>query len=271
MGWWTSTGSDGGWIKAVAAGAAYVGPGNVVPSALAWYGLRAYSAATAGGNAVRLIRASDSTQQDFVTLANGNLDIASIATFLAATTGKVVTWYDQTGNGRHVTQATDANRPDYAAAVLGSLPAVQFTAASTQSLVSGNLTLSQPLSISMVANRTTASAAYCRLGGDSVSGNSSTNILADAGNTIVGVTTINAFHATQVWLNGVSSQFYIDGSLTPASPADAGTNGTGGQPITIGLSGASAFSGYIAEWGIWNSAFTGNSTLNSNQRAYWGF
>lgn len=63
------------------------------------------------GNALNVIRASDSTTLDIGFLPDGRLDAPALATFLVGTTGKVVTWYDQSGNGNDVTQATDANRP----------------------------------------------------------------------------------------------------------------------------------------------------------------
>jgi hypothetical protein len=44
----------GGGIICVSPAASYTGPGDVVSGAKAWYGLRAYSAATAGTKAIRL-------------------------------------------------------------------------------------------------------------------------------------------------------------------------------------------------------------------------
>ena len=41
------------------AAAAYAGPGNVISGASAWWGLRGYSAAAVGANAVQLRRDSD--------------------------------------------------------------------------------------------------------------------------------------------------------------------------------------------------------------------
>jgi hypothetical protein len=61
----------------------YTGPGDIVSSATAWYGLRAYNAAYATGsnNAVNVRRASDNSTQNIVILSNGNLDIATANTF----------------------------------------------------------------------------------------------------------------------------------------------------------------------------------------------
>ncbi len=53
------------------------------------------------GAAIRVQRSSDSTQQDIGFVEN-ELDTASLATFVGAGTGEVVTWYDQSGNGYNV-------------------------------------------------------------------------------------------------------------------------------------------------------------------------
>jgi hypothetical protein len=77
----------------------FVGAGDVVSGAQAWWGLRSYTTAGVLSNIVRLRRDSDNTEQDFATLSNGNLDVASISTFKSAANLFVVTLYDQTGNG----------------------------------------------------------------------------------------------------------------------------------------------------------------------------
>jgi hypothetical protein len=61
----------------------YVGAGDIVASATAWYGLRAYNAAYATGsnNAVNVRRASDNSTQNIVILSTGALDIATANTF----------------------------------------------------------------------------------------------------------------------------------------------------------------------------------------------
>ena len=61
----------------------YTGPGDIVASATAWYGLRGYNAAYATGSnkSINVRRASDNTTQDILILSNGNLDIASANTF----------------------------------------------------------------------------------------------------------------------------------------------------------------------------------------------
>ena len=90
---------------------AYVGPGDIVSGATAWYGLRAYSAAIAATGtqkAINIRRASDNTTKDILIRKSGNLDPTTAATFCASTTCYVTTWYDQTGNGNDVAQGTNA-------------------------------------------------------------------------------------------------------------------------------------------------------------------
>lgn len=50
-------------------------------------------------------------EQDINFTANGDIDTAVLKSFLNARSGFVVTWYDQSGNARNATQATQANQP----------------------------------------------------------------------------------------------------------------------------------------------------------------
>jgi hypothetical protein len=79
-----------------------------VPTAFAAYGLRQLAAAYAG-SAIQVTRASDSTPQDIGFTAGGTLDVGTLATFCAGTTGYISKWYDQSGNGHDLVQATQAN------------------------------------------------------------------------------------------------------------------------------------------------------------------
>src|SRR4051812_24758284 len=83
--------------------ASYVGPGDIVAGATGWWGLRAYTAASIGANAVRLREDSAfQSEQDFATIAGGGLDLAAIAAFKAlhsATNLFVTKLYDQSAGG----------------------------------------------------------------------------------------------------------------------------------------------------------------------------
>lgn len=57
------------------------------------------------------VRRSDNTTQDIGFTAGGELDITALQAFANGGDAFVVTWYDQSGNNRNLTQATPANQP----------------------------------------------------------------------------------------------------------------------------------------------------------------
>lgn len=62
------------------------------------------------GPCIRVRRTSDNTQQDIG--FNGNdLDTAALLSFVGGGSGFVVTWYDQSGQGRHFTQSDTGMQP----------------------------------------------------------------------------------------------------------------------------------------------------------------
>lgn len=95
---------------------------------------RAYSVRqlTSGYNGplIRVVR-SDASERDISAAENGILDISALSTFISAgTSGTVRTWYDQSGNGLHLSQSNAARRSLIASngTVLmnGSIPAIEF-------------------------------------------------------------------------------------------------------------------------------------------------
>jgi hypothetical protein len=82
---------------------------DIYPNASVAYSLRKLRTAYTG-NAIRVRRSSDNTEQDFGFVSN-DLDTASLLTFCGAGNGFVTTWYDQSGNAYNTTQSTAANQP----------------------------------------------------------------------------------------------------------------------------------------------------------------
>jgi hypothetical protein len=80
------------------------------PNAAAAYSLRKLRTAYTG-SAIRVRRSNNNNEQDIGFTSNGDLDTASLKTFVGANNGFVVTWYDQSGNARNATQSTAANQP----------------------------------------------------------------------------------------------------------------------------------------------------------------
>ncbi len=87
------------------------------------------------GYAIRVRRSSDNTEQNIGFNADGTLNTLSLLAFVGSGNGFVTTWYDQSGNGRNVTQTTASNQPSIASS--GSLfykngkPAIDFTSGQT--------------------------------------------------------------------------------------------------------------------------------------------
>lgn len=97
-------------------------------SAGAAYSTRKLRTAYAG-SAIRVRRSSDNTEQD-IGFSGNALDTTALTSFVGANSGFVVTWYDQSGNARHITQATQAAQPRIVNAgtidVANSVPTLVF-------------------------------------------------------------------------------------------------------------------------------------------------
>ena len=97
--------------------------------AAAAYSLRLLRSAYTG-DAIRVRRASDNTEQD-IGFVDNELDTSALTTFCSGTDGFVTTWYDQSGNGYDATQGTALNQPQIVSS--GSVltengkPCVNFT------------------------------------------------------------------------------------------------------------------------------------------------
>lgn len=62
------------------------------------------------GPCIRVRRSSDNALTD-IGFVGGWLDVAALLAFVGAGSGYVVTWYDQSGHGRHITYAAAAGQP----------------------------------------------------------------------------------------------------------------------------------------------------------------
>ena len=93
----------------LAGGGGFTGLLDTYSGAAAAYSLRQLSS-TYSGNAIKVRRASDNAEQD-IAFANNELDTATLETFASGTDAFVTTWYDQSGNGYDVVNATAAEQP----------------------------------------------------------------------------------------------------------------------------------------------------------------
>jgi hypothetical protein len=84
--------------------------GNPTATPVVAYSVRLLSSAYPG-NCINVRRSSDGTSQDIGFTPAGDLDTATLKTFVGSGTGYVTTWYDQSGNGYNATQGTAAYQP----------------------------------------------------------------------------------------------------------------------------------------------------------------
>jgi hypothetical protein len=272
-----------GDVKVSGGGGGYTGPGDVVSGAFAWWGLRAYSSATTGTKAAHICNAGDANCADINTLSNGNFDVTTAqgAPLNCGGTGGTCTvsiLYDQTGNGHDVNKtAIIAERPTLVFSCLGSLPCMNFVTGSSQHLnTPGNFTVAQPYTFSYTCMLPSNPAATQGVVGVSAIGvsyvRSTPDIQMFAGSAFNDAAiSATVWFASQNIFNGASSTNYTNGG---SASGNAGT-GAGGGTLTIGDDGSGNYlNGKMTEAGIWNSTgFSSGqqSSMNSNQRTYWGF
>lgn len=262
--------------------ASYSGPGDVVSSAFGFWGFRCYNAAYSGNVAAIWDAATGNTTETLITCSAGgtlNYTINAIATTCAAAC-VVATLYDQSGGGHDLTQVTNSERPTYNNTGLGGAHGcMTYNAASTQFLTNAAITAqAQPLTFTMIVNRTGATTSYANIMVDVTNDNgaffnNSTNTMVMRAPTLTSgaqfAATDNAVHAVQMIFNGASSNAYVDGSSTATNP---GTNSIGAGGVTMG-GNQQYLTGAICEFGWWNSAFNGTqqSNMNTNIHNYGGF
>lgn len=270
----------GGSKRAVAA---YVGPGDIVSGATAWYGLRAYSAAVAATGtqkAVRVRRSSDNAEQDILILTTGALDVASATAFAGGANLFVTTFYDQSGNTRNATQATAAQQPQLflSGGPAAGLPYINFASASSQRLLATIPALSQPYSFYAVALRTSGTTSDHDVistytgGSNGVMGfgNTSGAIRVFAGSTLSSTgNSENVWHVLTGVANGASSSTAVDGSAT------AGAAGAGSTSTSLGVgftpAGLNFLNGKISEAGLFPSNLASFvASLSANAHATGG-
>lgn len=261
------------------------------------------------GSAIRVRRASDSTEQDIGFTSGGDLDTSSLGTFCSGTTGYVAKWYDQSGNGINLEQSTAANQPKIyeSGATLtdgdSSKPAIYFGTASDDWFLitpssgttfshSGNSTVT----VWVVANPDTnssskyprfASLAATSTGNDWDSNSRFAFMSGDAGSNNVSYYAVAA-RATKSWsgTSTLTAACTRDGNTTytylnnSASTAHTGLDSTNfsisflrvGCQVAgdTGLYG-SAFAGHMHEVMYWKSVIssTDRSTLQSDQGTYY--
>ena len=244
------------------------------------------------GSAIRVRRSNDNTEQDIGFTSAGDLDTASLKTFVGANSGFITTWYDQSGNARNPTNSTAAQQPRI---VLNGVidrsnnkPSIRWINNSSQNLTLANaqLGISQPVTFFAISELTAASGINASTLFDSrqtenrmIFYNSGTtdapnNTFRFGTSTLVNLSTVTInqnlysclFNTTssQVWRNNVSIGTGSIGSGTLLG-LRIGNIRTG-----LGLENVYDWSGWISELIIYPSNQSSNRTgIESNINSYY--
>lgn len=272
-------------VPAAVTPSTYLGPGDVVSGAVSWYGLRAYSRATIGSNAIRLRRTSDNSEQDFATTgnSNGGVSIAAINTFAGGSTNLyVVTLYDQISSN-NVTQSVSSNQLlFYSTGFSATLPAILGTSNAEWITRANSIGQSQPLTISSVEKRTgnfTTQSDVLSWNGieTTFAGTSNTVGMARAGGaTVTAAASDTSWHAVNsIFSTAADGGIDVDGTRTTGSVVSTAGIVSGGDLIIAAgdTVGNNPLVGYFSEVGMWPTGFSTSqgSSMSANQHNYWGF
>jgi hypothetical protein len=271
-------------------GGSYTGPGNLGLSAsiYAFVGFRAYNASYAAGGSGHAMDVCDTATGLICTTVNylsSGLFDKTTASGLSqcASSCSVKQMYDSSGANNCNSGPCNfsnnignlTNWPVLQFNANGSLPALKCASANSSVLIMNNPNgaLSQPFTLSSVAERTTPpSAAFSDILTDgNIDGgfNSTTSQLQMFANSVVTASaTDNVLHAIQYAFNSSSSTIYVDGTNTGVNPGTAGHPSNADVRI-CGSSSSQFLDGYVMEVSLWSGAFSGsdNSAMNSNQHS----
>ncbi len=235
---------------------------------------------TYAGPGIKLRRTTGGTQDinflGFTGFTGAPIDAAAANAFCNATTCFLDTWYDQSGNARHLTQATAANQLAYVADCGGGLPCAVQTAA-VQTMASVAVTWAgAKTTLSFVGQRTAGPTVRCYYLGRNAAyfaaaTVASTYLISDFVTEFVsGATATEGIrHAGMAAVDGAASLIRVDAAETAGNVAGA----AGTAAAQIFPFGAAGTTCGISEAIIWdNYALTSGerAVLQQNQKSYWG-
>ena len=238
------------------------------------------------GPAIKVRRSSDNTEANIGFDAAGNLNLTQLNTFLGASNGYISYWYDQSGNGNHATQSILANQPQISINASGNFPAIQFNATSSQffNLVN-TLTFINGYSASYLLKKQNQNNNLEPLGNSTNNAvyqewDSSGNLSFSQGTTNTslgyGYFSYTPLQSTALTLLAVfTNHIYNSGNYTIYYNNPLSINlGIGSQPRSIfdrvGFGNNRCSTGFIFEIAIWDGYSSGESSIISNQKTYYG-
>jgi hypothetical protein len=248
------------------------------------------------GPLLQVRRSTDNATQDIGTTVAGGLDVTALTSFCGSASCFVTTWYDQSGNARHASQATASLQPRLVNAgtleTENSLPSPYFNGTAGASLQTVNVILDFISNTIMAVCRNIGSTST--IGGVMASGTGGWGIFyaasvgyvvdgpaASAGNSantsatsnfvqLSGMYPSTSTSNSSIYMNGTLAENYTGaGSGFPlrnfAYPIELGGRTAGGFTTRV-------FTGRISEAIMFSGAITNTDrqTLERNQGAWFG-
>lgn len=262
----------------------FQGVGDVIATtAYAWWGTRAYKLSAIGQNAVDL-KFLDATIITYATIAGGGLDVAQINAD-AVTHGtpiEVSKLYDQTGNGRHLTDATFV-RPKFQTSGSGlTVPNMFVIGTNTCNNTTAFGTAAQPATYGGVFRHNTGTAQVLALAVFNAGNFSTIGIYrTTSDNTVAagsaGTPTPDIALTDGTWAaiqctftNSVNDRQGVNGFQQTGTNAGVNTIDINCQLPFNG--GGVTYDMVYTEAGVWTIEFTGTqmTSVYQNQKAYYG-
>jgi hypothetical protein len=259
---------------------------DAYPNAYTAYSFRKLREAYAG-SAVRIREDGGDTEAD-IGFSGDDFDTAAAATHIGANNGFIVTWYDQSGNGINITQATAGKQPAYATTMgSGNKPTAAFTTGSAHGLASaGSQTISTSvITVTAVYRFNTASAVNGTIWAfDDTGATDILAILRTGGgatgcyhNGFKGEATLSLdtdVYATSICDGANHTMYHLGTGGTPvADTGSIASDAAGADGIFVGERGGnqSPIDGKISEIVVWTADHTASRTgIEANTSSYWG-
>jgi hypothetical protein len=267
--------SGRGALDATPAGSSLLLDGGLSTSAARAYSLRKLRTAYAGA-AIRVRRDNDNAEAD-IGFSGNDLDTAALATHVGANSGFIAKWYDQSGNGDDVVQATTGDQPRIRLTgttdTRNSLPCIRFGLSADVKLTSTTtLTGAEALAIAAFIDSVPPAQwnDYSTVCGGSGAAASNTGLTGDGG--------------------GGQTTWYEGGNFTTIRSDNAGTaasvfgsvlqqisgRGAGGSWTSVQMgkerNNNGLWTGWIGEVIIFETALSAGdrTTAYTDQKTYWG-
>jgi hypothetical protein len=286
--------SVGGGFGAGGGGGGYTGQGDIVSGAIAWSGLRAYSAAKRGTKVANVCNPTDAVSADCVDWNSDATTGDLVATTIngancTSVTCDVRTLYDQTGNTACNTgvavpcdysQQVKAQRPTLVQNCVTTKWCMSFNGTTaflqtqTPLFVNSSLTLSLPVTESMVFFHTnTGRQDYNQNGGVNFS-SAANQVFASFGTftpLTVGAGFDGAWHVVHFLGSptvGANGDIHVDSTTNSNDLGQISLSAA----VYCGRNGA-VVTGQIVECGYWGSAVSAANmnTMAANAKSYWGW